>query len=106
MQKTNSVFKAHVRAFAATNSSRVTKEELERELDKELEKAIPFILDKLDQSDEAHKGTQNAQQVCKVFFEKFIKQNCYKNANQFDKIVAFPDNRYSRRNNWPLHSTS
>jgi hypothetical protein len=45
------LFQAHVRAFAATNSSKVTKEELEKELDKELEKAIPFILDELDKSD-------------------------------------------------------
>jgi hypothetical protein len=40
----------------------VTKEELEKELNRELEKAIPFILDELDKSDQK----TEAQTVSKI----------------------------------------
>ncbi|CAD5215850.1 unnamed protein product [Bursaphelenchus okinawaensis] len=39
---------AHVKAYAATNGSHITDKDLERELDRELETAIPIILDELE----------------------------------------------------------
>ncbi|KAI6188165.1 Cuticlin-1 [Aphelenchoides besseyi] len=49
---------ARVRAFAATNNTHVTKEELEKELNRELESAIPFILDELDKAEETQTTTR------------------------------------------------
>lgn len=58
-----------VRAYAATNSSGISKAELETELNKELESSIPMIIEELDKANAVNKQRKDKTLIPETFIE-------------------------------------
>uniref|UniRef100_A0A915CW43 VWFA domain-containing protein n=1 Tax=Ditylenchus dipsaci TaxID=166011 RepID=A0A915CW43_9BILA len=73
-----------VKAFAATNSSKISTAELEMELNKELESSIPMILEELDKVEKAQKQLQKSNAIHHASHSTTVSSN--KPGNQVGEV--------------------